>query len=85
MENEDPAITFDRVAGEHAMYRQLLSLLLGSSPAAMEALRSVTPATARELMEARPVSDVFIAQAIDALTDITRRAEHVAAAREGRG
>lgn len=84
MENEDPSITFDRVAGENAMFRQLLSLLLGSSPVAMEALRAVTPATARELMEARPVSDVFIEQAIDALTDITKRAEAVAAARQGR-
>lgn len=83
MENEDSAITFDRVAGESAMVRQLLALVLGSSPIAMEALRAVTPATARELMEARPVSDVFIEQAIDALVDITKRAEAVAAAQRG--
>jgi hypothetical protein len=84
MNTEDPAITFERVAGENAMNRQLLSLLLGSSPVAMEALRSIAPETTRELMQARPVSDAFIEQAIDALVDITKRAEAVAAARQGR-
>ncbi len=65
------------------MYRQLLGLLLGNSPGAMEALSAVTPQTARDLMEARPASDAAIEQAIEAFVDIKARAEAVAAARKG--
>lgn len=83
MENEDPAITFDRIAGEHAMYRQLLPLLFGHSPGALQALQGITAEMARDLMESKPVSDVFIAQAIDAFVDIRKRAETVAYFAEG--
>ncbi len=78
MENEDPAITFDRVAGESAMVRQLLGLLLANSPGALASLRALDPEVARAQMEGRAVSDVFIEQAMDALADITRHAEAAA-------
>lgn len=82
MEHEDPSITFDRMAGEHAMYRQLFGLLLANSPGAIAAVRMVTPQIARDLMEARPVSDVFVEQAIEALENIRERAEAAVKARD---